>query len=101
MKQPTSVCASVSSQTKAPSIPQAPRKNRTLLGRASRWAVAASAVTALAVTAAPEASADVCIGDGAKKALQECPGGKLQQGSGKAPQVSFKTAPAEVKLKKR
>lgn len=65
-----------------------------------RLALGAMAVVACAIAASP-ASAAECIGSGAKKALSECPAGKLQTGSGKKPQVSFKSAPKGFDLKKR
>jgi hypothetical protein len=46
-------------------------------------------------------AADVCISQAAKDALSTCPGGKLEQSAGKKPQVSFKSAPTQVNLKKR
>lgn len=70
--------------------------------RALRGAVAgAVAITAAAVVASPASAADVCISQQAKDALATCPGGKLSTSSGKKPQVSFKSAPQSVQLKKR
>src|SRR5687767_2194360 len=61
----------------------------------------AIAVAACAVGAAPASAADVCIGPQAKAALSECPGGALKSSGSKKPEVSFKTAPQGVGLKKR
>ena len=70
--------------------------------RALRTAAAgAIAVAAAAVVAALASAADVCLGQQAKEALATCPGGKLSTSSGKKPQVSFKSAPQGVQLKKR
>lgn len=45
-------------------------------------------------------AADACISDGAKKALEECPAGTIKATAGRKPQVSFKSAPTPVSLKK-
>jgi TolA-binding protein len=64
-------------------------------------ATGAIAVAAAAVVATPASAADVCLTQQAKDALATCPGGKLSTSSGKKPQVSFKSAPQGVQLKKR
>jgi TolA-binding protein len=70
--------------------------------RALRAAAAgAVAVATTAVVTGPASAADVCITQAAKDALATCPGGKLSTSSGKKPQVSFKSAPQGVQLKKR
>src|SRR5262249_43932324 len=47
-------------------------------------------------------AADACLGQSAKDALAQCPGGKLQTAStGKKPAVSFKSAPTGIDLKKK
>jgi tetratricopeptide (TPR) repeat protein len=62
-------------------------------------AVVATAV--LLAAAAPADAADECISKAAQDALAACPGGKLESSAGKKPQVSFKSAPSGVNLKKR
>lgn len=62
--------------------------------------IAGGLFVAAAVTPAAEA-ADQCIGKAAQDAIAECPGGKLQASVGKKPQVSFKSAPQAVSLKKK
>lgn len=69
--------------------------------RALRAVAGAVAVAACAMSSSPATAADVCITQGAKDALAACPGGKLQVSMGKKPQVSFKSAPQGVNLKKR
>ncbi|MEO5728046.1 MAG: hypothetical protein ABI134_20255, partial [Byssovorax sp.] len=75
-------------------------RNSVLLS-ALRKAAGALALTAGAVALTGQASAaDVCISQPAKDALAACPGGKLEVTAGKKPQVSFKSAPAGINLKK-
>ena len=75
-------------------------RNSVLLS-ALRRAAGALAVTAGAVVVAgPASAADVCISPAAKEALAACPGGKLEATAGKKPQVSFKSAPSAINLKK-
>ncbi|MCK6587122.1 MAG: hypothetical protein L6Q76_06005, partial [Polyangiaceae bacterium] len=70
--------------------------------RALRTAAAgAIAVASAAVVVTPASAADVCLGQQAKDSLATCPGGKLATSSGKKPQVSFKSAPQGIQLKKR
>jgi TolA-binding protein len=45
-------------------------------------------------------AADACITQQARDALAVCPGGKLETTPGKKPQVSFKSAPTGINLKK-
>jgi hypothetical protein len=66
-----------------------------------RAAAGVMAIAACAVAAAPASAADACISPAAAKALAECPGGKLQTNAGKKPNVSFKSAPQSINLKKR
>jgi TolA-binding protein len=68
--------------------------------RALRGAVGAMSLVAGASLASPASAADVCITQSAKDALATCPGGKLEASAGKKPQVSFKSAPTGVNLKK-
>jgi TolA-binding protein len=49
----------------------------------------------------PASAADQCITKAAQDAIAACPGGKLAQSSGKKPQVSFKSAPTGINLKKK
>ena len=68
---------------------------------ALRKAAGALALAAGAVAAAgPASAADVCISQASKDALASCPGGKLEATAGKKPQVSFKSAPSAINLKK-
>jgi len=68
---------------------------------ALRKAAGALALAAGAVAAAgPASAADVCISQTSKDALASCPGGKLEATAGKKPQVSFKSAPSPINLKK-
>jgi len=67
----------------------------------SGWIAAAGALMVLCFGAADPASAQECISKGAKDAIAACPGGKLVQSAGKKPQVSFKSAPTGISLKKR
>jgi TolA-binding protein len=67
----------------------------------SRVAAGLMVLTGAAVFATPATAADECISPAAQATLAECPGGKLQANVGKKPQVSFKTAPQGVNLKKR
>lgn len=76
------------------------QRNRDM-SRVARWASAAFAVATGALVVGPAEAADVCISQQAKDALSTCPGGKLEQSAGKKPQVSFKSAPTQVNLKKR
>jgi tetratricopeptide (TPR) repeat protein len=76
------------------------QRNRDM-SRVARWASAAFAVATGALVVGPAEAADVCISQAAKDALSTCPGGKLEQSAGKKPQVSFKSAPTQVNLKKR
>lgn len=69
--------------------------------RALRAVAGAVAVAACAITSTPATAADTCVTQAAKDALAACPGGKLQVSMGKKPQVSFKSAPQGVSLKKR
>lgn len=72
--------------------------------RVLRWAaigVTAFAGTLTLDTGSTAFAADACISQQAKAALSECPAGAIKAGSGKKPQVSFKTAPQSVSLKKR
>ncbi len=69
--------------------------------RALRAAAGAVAVAACAIASSPASAADACISQAAKDAIAACPGGKLQVSMGKKPQVSFKSAPTGVNLKKR
>lgn len=71
------------------------------VSRALRVAAGALALVGGAVVAGPATAADVCISPKAQQALDECPGGKLQANVGKKPQVSFKSAPQSLSLKKR
>jgi TolA-binding protein len=65
-------------------------------------AAATLAVVATAGFAFDTASAaDQCISSQAQAALKDCPQGTLKATSGKKPQVSFKSAPQSVSLKKR
>ncbi|MGK3964369.1 tetratricopeptide repeat protein [Sorangium sp. So ce118] len=68
---------------------------------ALRAAAGTLAVAACAATASPATAADACITQPAKDAIAACPGGKLQVSAGKKPQVSFKSAPTGINLKKR
>lgn len=74
---------------------------RAPVSRALRVAVGALAVAACAVAAHPATAADVCISPKAQDALNTCPGGKLEANVSKKPQVSFKSAPQGVQLKKK
>jgi len=75
-------------------------RNSGVLGAVLR-AVGAAALTVGAVAVAgPADAADACISQGAKDALAQCPGGKLAAQAGKKPQVSFKSAPQSINLKK-
>ncbi len=72
------------------------------LGVLMRAAAGVAAIAACAVTAAPAAdAAEACISAAAQKAINECPGGKLQTNVSKKPTVSFKSAPQSVNLKKK
>ncbi|MBW2523542.1 MAG: hypothetical protein JRI23_05180, partial [Deltaproteobacteria bacterium] len=64
-------------------------------------ALAALAVTVFAGAVQPADAAEQCISSGAKKRLAFCPGGKFKASLSKRPQVSFSSAPEELKLKKR
>ena len=70
-------------------------KARHFLGRA--LALAASA--ALLVGAAPAHADDECISAAVKQEVWACPEGVFQASITKKPQVSFNTAPEEIKLK--
>jgi len=59
------------------------------------------ALAASAVSLSSASAADVCIGAPAKAALSECPGGTLKSSGSKKPEMTFKTAPQGVGLKKR
>src|SRR5690606_15917956 len=63
--------------------------------------VGALTIAASAVMAEPAAAAEACIGPQAKAALSECPGGTLKSSGSKKPEMTFKTAPQGVGLKKR
>jgi TolA-binding protein len=77
------------------------KHRKSVLLSALRKAASALALTAGAVAATGQASAaDVCISQPAKDALATCPGGKLEVTAGKKPQVSFKSAPTGINLKK-
>ncbi len=69
--------------------------------RTFRLAAAAAGLCTAASVAGPASAADECITQQAKTNLAECPGGTLKQGAGKKPAVSFKSAPAPLKLKTR
>jgi tetratricopeptide (TPR) repeat protein len=69
--------------------------------RALRIVAGAAVVAACAIVSSPATAADACLTQGAKDKLAACPGGKLQVSLGKKPQVSFKSAPQGVNLKKR
>jgi TolA-binding protein len=71
------------------------------LWRVLRWTAGAVALASSSLSAAPASGAEACISDKAKAAIGECPGGKLMGNPTKKPQVSFKTAPQGVSLKKR
>lgn len=80
------------------------RDSRTPSFLPPRWgglAAGALTIAASAIFATPASAADVCIGPQAKAALSECPGGALKSSGSKKPEVSFKTAPQGVGLKKR
>ncbi|HEX7601554.1 MAG TPA: hypothetical protein VF316_08115, partial [Polyangiaceae bacterium] len=74
---------------------------RAPVARALRVAAGALAIAACAVAARPATAADVCISPKAKEALDTCPGGKLAANVSKKPQVSFKSAPQSLQLKKK
>ena len=61
----------------------------------------ALAIAACAVGVGPAAAADACVGPQAKAALSECPSGALKSSGSKKPEMTFKTAPQGVGLKKR
>ena len=61
---------------------------------------AGAAALAWGASAGPVEAADACISQQAKDAIAACPGGKLEQNVTKKPQVSFKSAPLAVDLKK-
>jgi TolA-binding protein len=64
--------------------------------------VAAVATVGLGAGAIGSASAaDQCISSQAQAAMTDCPAGTLKASSGKKPQVSFKSTPQSVSLKKR
>jgi tetratricopeptide (TPR) repeat protein len=67
---------------------------------ALRKVAGAAALLAGGALASPASAADVCIQAKAKEALAQCPGGGLQQSIAKKPQMTFKSAPAGVSLKK-
>src|SRR5689334_21876801 len=68
--------------------------------RALRTVAGAAALLADGALASPASAADVCIEAKAKEAIAACPGGGLHQSSAKKPQMSFKSAPTWVNLKK-
>jgi tetratricopeptide (TPR) repeat protein len=68
---------------------------------ALRAAAGTLAMVTCAVTASPASAADACVTQAAKDAIAACPGGKLQVTMSGKPQVSFKSAPTGVNLKKR
>ncbi|HVY48519.1 MAG TPA: hypothetical protein VHB21_21670 [Minicystis sp.] len=63
-------------------------------------ATGALLVVAGAAVAGSASAADVCISQSAKDALAACPGGKIQQGTGRKIPVAFKSAPQGLDLKK-
>src|SRR5262245_51250498 len=68
---------------------------------ALRRAAFAFALSASAVAlSGPADAAEACISQPAKDALSACPGGKLGTTMGKKAQVSFKSAPTGINLKK-
>jgi hypothetical protein len=69
--------------------------------RALRAAAGVVAVAACAIASSPASAADACISKTAQDAIAACPGGKLQVSMTKKPQVSFKSAPTGINLKKR
>ncbi|WP_245677794.1 tetratricopeptide repeat protein [Chondromyces crocatus] len=69
--------------------------------RTLRALAGAATVATCAIASTPASAADTCVTQAAKDALASCPGGKLQVTMGKKPQVSFKSAPQGVNLKKR
>ena len=75
-------------------------RNSVLLGALRRAAGALAVAAGAVVAAGPASAADVCISPSAKDALAACPGGKLEATAGKKPQVSFKSAPSAINLKK-
>jgi len=76
------------------------RSRGTTVLRALRMAAGAVALLAGGAAASPASAADACITKQAQDAISACPGGSLQTGGGKKPQVTFKSAPTGVNLKK-
>jgi tetratricopeptide (TPR) repeat protein len=68
--------------------------------RTLRWAAGAMALVAGGAASGSASAADVCISQQAKDAISQCPGGSLQQSTAKKPQMTFKSAPTGVNLKK-
>jgi tetratricopeptide (TPR) repeat protein len=63
-------------------------------------AIVAAVVTG-ALSLGTASAADQCISSQARTAISECPSGALAGNTSKKPQVSFKSAPTPVSLKKR
>lgn len=61
---------------------------------------ALSLAVGVATVSGPAEAADACISQQAKDTIAACPGGKLETTMGKKPQVSFKSAPTGINLKK-
>lgn len=72
-------------------------KSKVFLGRA----LSVVATAALALTAMPARAGDECITPQVKAEVWECPEGVFQASVTKRPQVSFNTAPEEIKLKSK
>ncbi len=70
------------------------------LKRLMRFGAVAATLVLSSLVVTP-ASAQQCISAAAKKNLSSCPGGKFKANVTKRPQVSFSSAPEELKKKKR